>query len=105
MRKPLIPIKRDPCGAVLPNAFSPNDDRMNDDIGLLGTANDVDLKIYNRWGEVVFRGYNDVDRWDGTYRGEDAPVGAYPYILEYTCPDNRGRKVKEKKVGDISLIR
>lgn len=105
VRKPLIPIKRDPCGAVLPNAFSPNDDRMNDDIGLLGTANDVDLKIYNRWGEVVFRGYNDVDRWDGTYRGEDAPVGAYPYILEYTCPDNRGRKVKEKKVGDISLIR
>lgn len=103
--KPIPVNKKTPCGPAIPNAFSPNGDLFNDDIGMLGTAFNVDLRIYNRWGELVYRGYNVNDRWDGSYRGNDAPVGAYPFILEYTCPNNRGQQIKEKKVGDISLIR
>ncbi len=75
---------------VLPNAFSPNEDGLHDQ--LLGVGKGIkemkEFKIFNRWGEVVHsvtgkpekddsqRGYL---LWDGKYKGEPQPVGAYVY--------------------------
>jgi len=94
-----------PCEATLANAFSPNNDLQNDAIGVLGTVHSMDLKIFNRWGELIFRGNSVQDRWDGTYRGKEAPLGVYPYILDYTCLlyDNTIKRMN--KVGQITLIR
>lgn len=96
-----------PCTTIaLPNVFSPNGDGMNDDIGILGDAPEVELKIFNRWGEVIFRTKEVSYRWDGLYRGEEAPVDVYPYILDWSCPpDELGKVKKFHKVGDITLVR
>lgn len=94
-----------PCGLAVPTAFSPNGDNYNDVLNILGEAFDVDLQIYNRWGESIFRAYDYDAYWDGGNRSDDTPVGVFPYILTYKCPA-KGRTMKSfKKVGDITLVR
>ena len=93
------------CGINLPNAFSPNAEGLNNDIGILGYAPFVELKIFNRWGEIIFRTFSIEKRWDGNYRNMEVPIGVYPYILDWICPDSNGNEIKYQKVGDISLIR
>ncbi|MBC7388577.1 MAG: gliding motility-associated C-terminal domain-containing protein [Opitutaceae bacterium] len=93
------------CGIALPNVFSPNGDLQNDDIGILGWAPVVELKIFNRWGEVVFRATEIPERWNGTYRNEESPIDVYPYILNWQCPDGNGGMTKNQKVADITLVR
>ena len=95
----------DPCIVQMANAFTPNDDDHNDDIGVLGNPMKFDLKVFNRWGEVIFRSESIDDRWDGSFLSEEAPIGAYPYILKYECLLEDGSVEKGKRVGDISLIR
>lgn len=92
------------CGLALPTAFSPNNDAVNNTFGLLGRAYLIDFKLFNRWGEVIFRTKNVTDRWDASYRSEEAPIGVYPYTLEYQCPVGGGLKVF-RKVGEITLVR
>lgn len=93
------------CGIALPNVFTPNADAVNDDIGILGYAPKVELLIFNRWGEVIFRTQEIPHRWDGGYRQDDSPIGVYPYILTWECPNDQGLMIKHKKVGDITLLR
>lgn len=105
VQKVLVIAQHVPCGLEFPNAFTPNNDGTNDNIGVLGFAETVELKIFNRWGEIVFRTFEIPKRWDGTYRNEASPIGAYPFILEWECPDESGRLRKYTRVGDVSLIR
>ncbi len=93
------------CEAAIPTAFSPNDDFMNDDIGVLGDVQDFDLKVFNRWGEVIFRSQEIEKRWGGFYRQAPSPIGVYPFVLDYWCPDKKGEMVKNTKVGQITLVR
>jgi gliding motility-associated-like protein len=64
-----------------PNIFTPNNDLQNDIWELSGSEKypDVEVSIYNRWGEVVFfsKGYSTP--FDGTYKGEPLPTGSYAY--------------------------
>lgn len=94
-----------PCKTVMANAFSPNGDGTNDDIGVLGNPLNFDLQVYNRWGEAVFRSTDTMDRWDGIYRSEESPIGSYPFVLRYECLLENGEIEKNKIVGDISLLR
>lgn len=93
------------CEAAIPTAFSPNQDAMNDDIGVLGDVVEFDLKLFNRWGEVIFRSQDMADRWHGTYRNVESPIGVYPFILDYWCPDESGDLKKNTTVGQITLVR
>jgi len=71
----------------IPNMFSPNGDGFNDqfEIRYEGFSEIKTLKIYNRWGELVFE-TNDVDLyWDGTFRGKSLNPGVYVYYLEAIC--------------------
>jgi len=64
----------------IPNAFSPNGDNNNDELGLIYKAiyELYEYKIYNRWGQVVFDGGSDLSQtWDGTFNGELQPFGVY----------------------------
>ncbi len=92
------------CTVFLPNAFSPNNDLKNDVFNLINT-NDITLKefrIFNRWGNEVFRTQNLHDSWNGNYKGEPAEIGTYFYYVTYTC----GYSGKEMLLkGDITLVR
>jgi gliding motility-associated-like protein len=86
----------------IPNAFSVNNDDLNDQFILKGGAlKTVDFKIFNRWGEKLFEGMSLEDKWDGTYKGKEQPQGVYIYSCVYT--DFRGKTYSTK--GTITLLR
>lgn len=66
----------------VPNAFTPNGDERNNFFGGEGTLyyKDYDLKVFNRWGQLVFHSTSPLDKWDGTFNGEACPIGAYTYL-------------------------
>ncbi len=61
----------------------------------------MDLKIYDRWGQVVFESTNPQDSWDGTYKGEMMNSASFTYFVNLSFID--GRFIKER--GNISLVR
>lgn len=88
----------------VPDAFSPNADGVNDVFTIFeGNYADIqDIKIYNRWGEVVFTSPVNT-AWDGTHKGRLQNAGSYVCRVVYSSPLNPG-KTKEV-VKDIVLIR
>ena len=69
-----------PLSLYIPNAFSPNGDGVNDNFGISGSAiGEFTFQIFSRWGEIIFETNDPVSRWDGTYKGDDVPIGAYVY--------------------------
>jgi len=86
----------------VPNAFTPNGDGINDTwtIEGLNTYRNAVLKVYNRWGQVVYTHSGTYNNdWDGTRKGKDLPVGTYYYVITL---NQDGR---ENVSGDISIIR
>ncbi|RIV17361.1 gliding motility-associated C-terminal domain-containing protein [Fibrisoma montanum] len=89
-----------PCTINVPNSFSPNGDGINDQFTILSSpcVKQVRLLIvYNRWGQVIFYGTNESNQnssvsWDGTFRGEAADVGVYPYQILFESPVGGVRK-------------
>jgi gliding motility-associated-like protein len=86
----------------IPTAFSPNNDGENDILYVRGAAiKTLDLKIYNRWGQMVFETTSQDKGWDGTYNGQPQPVEAYAYILVADFIDGTGKTLK----GNVTLLR
>jgi len=89
---------------MLPTGFSPNGDGVNDGFGIVRYSNIESLdyfNIYNRWGELVFSTDDINKRWDGTYKGEKAPLATYVWYVRANTYD--GEKVLES--GNITLIK
>lgn len=88
--------------ADLPKAFSPNDDGSNDILYVRGAGiEELDLKIYNRWGEVVFHTTQVENGWDGKYKGKEQPVEAYGFVMNVTFIDG----TTFYKKGNVTLLR
>jgi gliding motility-associated-like protein len=86
----------------MPNAFTPNNDGINDCFGLKfwGNITKLDFSIYNRFGERIFYSTDPVKCWDGRYKGVLQNIGAYVYIIKaVTACDTVERK------GTVFLVR
>ena len=85
---------------VFYSAFTPNADGDNDFfyIGNIQKYPDNVLKIYNRYGQIIFTsaGYNN--DWDGSYQGNNVPTGTYFYLL-YTNTE------KGNYSGSVTILR
>ncbi len=67
----------------VPSAFSPNGDGTNDFLRIfLQRIQSFELKIFNRWGELVFETNNANLLWDGTYKDEPQDIGVFQYYIE-----------------------
>jgi len=91
-----------PSKVAFPNAFSPNGDGLNDIFTFESRyITSATIKIYNRWGELVYQ-TTDFDKgWDGTVNGKAAPLGTYIHHTELT--DDMG--ITFVKSGEVVLIR
>lgn len=88
----------------IPNAFSPNDDGRNDIFIIKGEGVvDIDLRIFNRRGTMVFKSNNINKTWNGKHmqNGGDVPDGVYVY--EVTAKDSNRKKHNYK--GTVTVIR
>jgi gliding motility-associated-like protein len=90
-------------GYLMPTAFTPNNDGLNDCYGIKfwGTILDLEFSIYNRWGERIFFTKNPTDCWDGRYKGipQDPNVFVYMIKARTSCEGSIFRK------GTFALIR
>ncbi|MBC9931458.1 gliding motility-associated C-terminal domain-containing protein [Chitinophaga qingshengii] len=86
----------------IPNLFSPNGDGANDVLYVYGTAiAQLEFRVYNQWGQLVFTSKDQRQGWDGTMGGQKQPVGVYVYIVKATMQD--GSEVVKK--GNVTLMR
>ncbi len=67
-----------------PDGITPNGDGKNDTwvIDYINEYPDHVVEIYNRWGELLFRTTKYQNDWDGTFNGENLPIGTYYYVIE-----------------------
>ena len=86
----------------VPTAFTPNNDQINDLLIIQGrNVTAFEMKIYDRWGQVVFSSSSIDESWDGTINGEPAPVATYACRIRYR---NARNKWKED-IFRVSLLR
>ena len=92
------------CYIGVPSAFTPNGDGLNDYFWPHNAlkADNLEFKVYDRWGQLVFQSSNWQQKWDGTFNGAPQPAGVYVWFLSYTNHDT-GQKVFQK--GTVMLIR
>lgn len=98
-------VRRD-CFLDIPNAFSPNNDGINDFFFprqlLSGSVGGFHIQVYDRWGQMVFESNSNNGRgWDGMYNNKPQPEGVYVYLIEATL----GSMGHEKYQGNVTLIR
>ncbi len=90
-------------GYLMPNAFTPNNDGLNDCYGIKywGVIEELEFSIFNRWGERIFYTRNVGQCWDGTYKGTKQDGGVYVYMIraKTTCQSEVFRK------GTVVLVR
>jgi len=89
-------------GIDVPTAFSPDNNGSNDILYARGVGViSMNLKIYNRWGLMVFESNNMSQGWDGKYKGMNQDVDVFGYVLNASFID--GTTITKK--GNITLLR
>lgn len=71
---------------LIPNAFSPNGDNLNEHFPAEHVDFDCNMLIYNRWGECLFDNRRNPElgkTWDGSYEGQLVQDGVYMYLISY----------------------
>lgn len=98
-----ITVKMGVCQLFLPTAFTPNNDNLNDvfRIKYPFLVKRFKMRIYNRFGNIVFETDNMALGWDGKYNGQLAPSGNY--VWNILIEDLDGKIDTEK--GAVMLIR
>jgi gliding motility-associated-like protein len=92
----------------VPNTFTPDDDQFNQTFKPIFTAGfdpyDYNLKIFNRWGELIFESNNVEVGWNGSYGNVADKVqdGTYVWKIEFKQSMNDKRRFE---VGHVTIIR
>ncbi|MGB0839539.1 MAG: gliding motility-associated C-terminal domain-containing protein [Chitinophagales bacterium] len=98
-----VPMGED-CQIVVPTAFSPNRDNINDMFTAQLTCaswQNYHLQVFNRWGQLVFETYTLNQEWNGQQRFFDSPIGVYLWQVSLT--QNDGTNIMER--GQVTLLR
>ena len=93
----------DECSVFIPNTFTPNNDRINDEWNWVGGCKpeSFTLEVFDRFGEVIFATKDPQLSWDGTFSGVSCPPGVYAYRVGYQLPYQEPVKV----MGSVTLLR
>jgi gliding motility-associated-like protein len=89
----------------VPNAFSPNGDGQNDFwqvYGKLTNIKQLEVNVFNRWGEKVFESTDANFQWDGNFKGQTVPPAVYVWQLNVVFIDNH---TEELRAGSLTVIK
>jgi gliding motility-associated-like protein len=87
-----------------PNAFTPDGDGINDVWTVTGYGEqEVELMVFNRWGERIFTANNLMTPWDGTYNGQPVKQDVYVYVMKYNAQCQQ--EVFTTARGHVSVLR
>ena len=88
---------------VFPSAFTPNGDGKNEGFGPLGTlfaVSQFNLRVYNRWGQIIFSTNDPFKKWNGSTKDNILSTGTYVWMAEYIF----NKMPKKVKKGTILLM-
>ncbi len=86
----------------VPNTFTPNGGTDNEFFFAKSyNIGDFEMHIFDRWGKVVFETKSKESKWDGTYKGEIAPIGTYVWRIRYSNHSGEYNTI----VGHVNLVR
>ena len=86
----------------VPNAFTPDGDGKNDYFFGEGVGvKEYEMRIFNRWGQIIYHSLGKRDSWDGRANGIMSPNGVYIWKILLTGYDG----TEYQKTGHVSLIR
>ncbi|MBL0042967.1 MAG: gliding motility-associated C-terminal domain-containing protein [Flavobacteriales bacterium] len=97
-----------PPQLFIPNTFTPNGDGINDFFGPSGhLLADVELSIFDRWGQPVWSGVDGGALWDGTISGTPVKSEVYIWELRYRFVEDVHGTLGEYKqaVGHVTVLR
>jgi gliding motility-associated-like protein len=85
---------------LIPNAFSPNDDNVNDLWQVSGLESDpqTSIQIFNQYGNIIHTTTGKTPFWDGKVKGNPANVGVYYYLI-------KSKNTTQALTGTITLIK
>ncbi|MCI4668479.1 MAG: PKD domain-containing protein [Bacteroidia bacterium] len=84
------------------SAFTPNGDGVNDVFKLEGfLVDNINWKVFSRWGLLIYEGNSLEDFWDGTYQGGQVAEGTYVYVAEGTGKNGLPFLIR----GSVTLLR
>lgn len=86
----------------IPNTFTPDGNMVNNyfEISTINISQ-IDVWIYNRWGQCVYNTSNLRDKWDGTYKDFPVPDGTYTYKVHYVSKSG----FEETLLGHVNVLR
>ncbi len=95
----------EPFTVFIPNTFTPDGNEFNNDFSAVVALDAVEweMRIFNRWGELVYQSNEQDAEWDGTYKGLMAPSGMYTYRVRY-IPCSGGEEWEEI-TGHVNVLR
>lgn len=88
---------------LLPTAFSPNGDGLNDRFGISNpfVAGEIlAFQIFDRWGNIVFETTDPLEKWDGSYKGQPVNPGVFLYRIRFRCQGE-----EDGLSGSITVLR
>lgn len=88
----------------VPTAFTPNNDQINDFFTVFGNKSVKEilyLRIFDRWGNLVFQGDNSNSKWDGTFNNIEVQAGVFIFNAKILFKDNSEQLIK----GEVTLTR
>jgi gliding motility-associated-like protein len=91
------------CNIIMPTAFTPNADGLNDifKVKYPFPVKEFHLMVYNRWGNKVFEANKINEGWDGSYKGEPSIQGSYVWVISFVDVNNKPAQLK----GIVTLLR
>lgn len=98
-----VNITVDCSDIYFPSAFTPNNDRWNNDFGPLGNLaglRNYHLSVYGRWGELVFSSADPYKKWDGSYKTASPDTQSVVWICTYTL-----NNLTVNRKGTVLIIR
>ena len=89
----------------MPNVFTPNGDGTNDFLHPINAEaiDEYRLRVYNRWGILMYDGTHEEDGWDGTYEGIECPEGMYYWVFDFVF--TKGPAKGSPWTGNVLLFR
>ncbi|HJT75305.1 MAG TPA: PKD domain-containing protein, partial [Chitinophaga sp.] len=86
----------------VPSAFSPNNDGVNDVFFVRGFGiQKFNIKIFNRWGQLMYESNDPKAGWNGTFKGNIQPMDAYAFVINVEFSDG----TVASKNGSVTLLR
>ena len=95
----------EPFMVYFPNAFTPDGDKFNNEFGCKINLEilEWDFRVFNRWGEEVFRTSDPKEGWDGNFLGKPSQDGLYTYKVHYVSCEISD--AMHNVTGHFSLLR